>query len=341
MYQRYFRKDLWKFCTTEDCREMILSFRLLGRNDWTDEKVMACLYALSNHQKDHYRAVRLSKRNGGFRTLLVPDPLLKYVQKNILHHVLDGFEPAPSASAYHKGASAVLNARIHSGKHRVVKLDLKDFFDSITFSMVQQSAFPGWYFPPQVQALLTALCCSNDRLPQGAPTSPAISNLVLKHYDLYMEKWCGERDITYSRYCDDMTFSGDFSPALVIRKASGFLQELGFELNTEKTKILSTGCRQIVTGIVVNEKPQLCRDYRRKLRQEFYYCQRFGVESHLKKIYGDEYFSGELAERSGRVRRYLESLLGKLRYVLLVNPEDKKLREAAEKVALVLMEDIL
>lgn len=323
-----YQSDLWKYCARKDCRHMLLSFRLLGKNQWDDDKVLGCLYALSNHPEDHYHTVKIAKKSGKTRILLVPDPLLKYVQKHILHHILDGLETAQSATAYRKNISVISNALCHTGKRLVLRLDLKDFFGSISFSMVRKHAFKSCYFPPQVQTLLTALCCINNQLPQGAPTSPAISNLVLKPFDLYMEKWCGERDITYSRYCDDMTFSGSFEAAPVIQKVSGFLNEMGFELNKEKTRILSRGCRQSVTGIVVNEKPQVCREYRRKLRQEIYYCEKYGIEDHLKKIYGAMY----LVKEPAAVSRYLESLLGKIRYVLLVCPEDREFKEAAEWV---------
>lgn len=86
------RTDLWKYCSAEQCREMMLSFRLIGAGDWPPEKIMGCLYALSNHAEKHYQRVNIPKRSGGFRTLLVPDPLLKNVQRNLLHHVLDGLQ---------------------------------------------------------------------------------------------------------------------------------------------------------------------------------------------------------------------------------------------------------
>ena len=204
------RTDLWKYCSAEQCREMMLSFRLVGAGDWPPEKIMGCLYALSNHAEKHYQRVNIPKRSGGFRTLLVPDPLLKNVQRNLLHHVLDGFTVSDSAAAYRKGASVAANAGKHQGRMIVMKMDIEDFFGSITFPMVLHHAFPAAYFPPAVGVMLASLCCCHDRLPQGAPTSPAISNLVMKPFDEYMEAWCGEREIVYSRYCDDMTFSGVF-----------------------------------------------------------------------------------------------------------------------------------
>lgn len=314
----------WKYCTPAQCREMLLSFRLLGENGWSDDKVMACLYALGRHAELHYEQVRIPKKGGGTRKLLVPDPLLKNVQRGILHRILDGRRPADSAAAYRAGASVSANARLHTGRSLVLKMDIEDFFGSITFPMVQKSAFPSQYFPPSVGTLLTSLCCYRECLPQGAPCSPAISNLVMRPFDIYMEKWCGERGITYSRYCDDMTFSGDFDAGAVKRKVYGYLHAMGFEPNRKKTRILTRGNRQTVTGIVVNEKPQVSREYRRKLRQEVHFCQRFGVQGHLEKLDDSRYPAADPAARI----RYLQALLGKINYVLQVNKQDNWFSEA-------------
>lgn len=321
------RTDFWQYCTWEHCEEMLLSFHLLGENDWPKNQVIACLYALSNHPEKHYEKIRIPKKTGGFRTLLAPDPLLKYVQRNLLHHVLDGFSVSSHASAYHKkgtDTSAVCgtleNAAMHRKKRLVMKLDIKDFFGNITFLTVLYHAFPAKYFPPEIGNLLAGICCYQEYLPQGAPTSPAISNLVMKPFDTYMTEWCDRRQIAYSRYCDDLTFSGDFVPGEVLKKSEGFLNAMGFELNRKKTRVLSRASRQTVTGLVVNEKVQPSKEYRRKLRQEIYYCRKYGVKEHLRRI-------GK-GETGGR--RYLQMLLGKLRYVRLTRPEDPWFREAEE-----------
>lgn len=308
-----YQGELWKYCTKEQCREMLLSLKLLGDTDWPEEKVISCLYAVSNHAESHYRMAQIPKRDGGTRKLLVPDPLLKQIQKNILHHVLDGMEVSPCAAAYRKGRTLSGNACVHTGKPLILKLDIEDFFGSILFPAVLQNAFPAVYFPTAVGTLLTVLCCCHDRLPQGAPTSPAISNLVMKPFDRYMEEWCGERKIAYTRYCDDMTFSGDFDAKTVYRKVKGFLGAMGMELNEKKTKAVPFAYRQTVTGIVVNEKLQVPRDYRRKLRQEVYYFLKYGME--------------ENADASS-----LPSLLGKVNFVLQVNPEDRWFADAKEKI---------
>ena len=165
----------------------------------------------------------------------------------------------------------------------------------------------------------------------------------MRPFDEYMERWCGERGIRYTRYCDDMTFSGDFDVSQVRRKVCGYLRIMGFEPNRKKTRVLTCGSRQIVTGIVVNWKPQVPREYRRKVRQELYYCRKYGVEEHLKRS-GALKLRPDSPDVSGMwntpdnwsaqdcVRRYLEALLGRINFILMANPEDTWFCEAKEEV---------
>ena len=132
-----------------------------------------------------------------------------------------------------------------------------------------------------------------------------------------MGQWCRERGVAYTRYCDDMTFSGDFDPAEVIRFVRLELKKMGFLLNEQKTRIQRSGQQQTVTGIVVNEKLSIPADYRRKLRQELYYCRKFGIQEHLKRI------GLKIPEDACRMQ-----LLGKVNYVLQVHPNDKDMLDA-------------
>lgn len=315
------RSDIWKYCDKNHSREFLLSLNLTGNLNLTKEKQLSLLYGLSNHTEEHYQKIQIPKRNGAWRTLYVPDSLLKYVQKQILHKVLTQLPVSYCASAYKKGCSLKENAAPHTGKSIVLKLDILDFFGNITYISVYQHAFPGELFPPPVRTLLAHLCCYRDFLPQGAPTSPYISNLVLFPFDRYMERWCKNQNITYTRYCDDLTFSGSFEPEAVIRKVSSFLLRMGFEINPKKMKICPQGQRQIITGIVVNEKTQVPKAYRRNLRQEIYYIEKFGLSEHLAHIHLDL-----------TPEKYLEHLKGKLRYVLQINPQDREFQEALARL---------
>lgn len=321
-------QELWKYCTVEQVQEMLHSFRLLEGTSVRETSALKCLYAVSNHTSLHYHSVEIKKRGGGMRHLLVPDALLCTIQKNLLHHVLDGLQVSEYATAYKKQMSVVDNARPHVGQEQILKLDIKDFFGNITFFMVYQSAFPGIYFPPAVRKMLAELCCYEDYLPQGAPTSPMVSNLVMKSFDEYIGNWCASRQISYTRYCDDLTFSGVFDVRQLKNKVRNYLRTMGFELNERKTRLLKRHNRQTVTGIVVNESANVVREYRRQLRTEIYYCKKYGVEAHLKHTEKTKW----MCEGEPDAARYLQHLLGKIQFILQVTPEDTAFNQAREDI---------
>lgn len=325
-------KDLWKYCTSGQIQAALRSLHLLDGVQIAEEKYFSCLYAVSNHPEEHYHPAAVPKKSGGVRKLMVPDDLLRRIQRNILHHVLAELPVSEYAKAYRPQSAIVENAKPHVGAKAILKLDVRNFFDSITFFQVYRSAFPSMYYPPAIRTLLTNLCCLRDSLPQGAPTSPAVSNLVMKPFDEYMGNWCRERGIRYTRYCDDLTFSGDFDRREVKNKVRGFLAAYGFELNENKTRLQKEHQRQMVTGIVVNEKPQVSLAYRKKLRAEVYYCSKYGAESHLQRSGEWEKWKKRYQESDVICARYLQQLLGKVNYVLQVNPEDAKFSQAKKLV---------
>ena len=275
------------------------------------------LYAVSNNLGKHYHKVSLPKQSGGYRTLSIPDAVLKSIQKQIAEVLLIHMPVSRHAKAYRFGSSTMRNAKPHVGKPIVLKLDILHFFDSIRYSTVKEKAFPAEIYAEPLRILLTMLCYHRDVLPQGAPSSPAITNIILYEFDELVGRWCRERNIVYTRYCDDLTFSGNFDPEEVIRFVRQSLRSMGFLLNEQKTRIQRSGQQQSVTGIVVNEKLNIPADYRRKLRQELYYCKKFGVSEHLRKT------GLEVSEDTYRMQ-----LLGKVNYVLQVMPHDRDMQEA-------------
>jgi len=275
------------------------------------------LYAVSNNLQHHYRKVQLPKKSGGYRKLSVPDEVLKKIQRQISDVLLIHMPISRYAKAYRFGSTTLKNARPHVGKKVVLKLDILHFFDSIRYSDVKDKVFLAEVYAENIRILLAMLCYYKDFLPQGAPTSPAITNILMCEFDELVGQWCREQNIGYTRYCDDMTFSGDFDPAEVIRFVRGELKKLGFLLNEQKTRIQKCGQQQSVTGIVVNEKPNISADYRRQLRQELYYCRKFGVPEHIRRT------SMDMTEEA-----YLKHLLGKVNYVLQICPGDGEWGEA-------------
>lgn len=155
--------------------------------------------------------------------------------------------------------------------------------------------------------LLTYLCTYDEHLPQGAPTSAYISNLVLKDFDEEIGYWCEQHNIAYTRYSDDMTFSGNFNPSDLIKKVRKMLYKLGLELNNEKIHFINNSNRQVVTGIVVNERLAIEKTYKKKIRQEMYYIKKYGIKSHLCRIGCND------------KDKYIASLKGKILYVLQID----------------------
>ena len=269
------------------------------------------LYTVSNSISKHYHSVSFPKKNGGVRKLSVPDNDLKYIQRRISDVLLFDMPVSPYATAYRLCSSTVKNASQHINKDWVIKLDIANFFDSILYSTVKEKAFPIKKYSEKVRILLAMLCYYKDSLPQGAPSSPAISNIILYSFDMRVGKWCQSKSISYTRYCDDLTFSGNGEIPDIIPFVSRELFKEHFFINSQKTVIAKKHSRQSVTGLIVNKKVNIPSEYKRKIRQEIYYCRKFGVENHIKK-----------ADIKDTAAEYLNSLLGKVNYVLSVLPDN-------------------
>ncbi len=279
------------------------------------------LYSISNSLDRHYRAVSIPKSNGGVRRLQVPDEVLKSVQRAIAERLL-AYEPiSPYATAYRITGGIRKNALPHVGKEKLLKLDIAHFFDSIRYSSVKDFAFPAARYSEANRILLSMLCYYREALPQGAPTSPIISNIILRSFDETVGAWCAERGISYTRYCDDMAFSGSFDEKAVISLVRTELGRLGLFLNPKKTVVATSAERQTVTGLVVNTNPHPSKEYLREIRSEVYFCKKYGVEGHLLRT----------ASPMSRCE-YLRHLLGKINYVLQYLPADAHFLAYREEV---------
>lgn len=286
------------------------------------------LFKITREINAHYKKIILKKKNGSNRIIYAPDGVLKRCQRKILEKILYKIPVSEYATAYLKGKNLNDNASPHTNHKYLLKMDITDFFGSITYLQVISSAFNSKMYPPQIGAMLTTLCCKDDALPQGAPTSPMLSNIVMKNFDDIIGDWCKNRNISYTRYCDDLTFSSDFPLYNVYHKVCEMLEWRGFEVNESKTKFITNASSQRVTGLTVNEKVSIPSEYKRQLRQELYYVLKFGFGSGIrtgKKEYINKY--GALD-----VQRYYNHLNGKLNYILQIEPENKWFLEAREKL---------
>lgn len=163
------------------------------------------LYQYSNRQNKHYSRTTIRKESGKERTLHVPCRTLKYIQRRILEEYLYKLPVSEFATAYIPKKKLLDNAAPHRGKAQILKLDISGFFDAIDYEMVY-AAMQKLGLSVAATALLANICIRNGVLPQGAPTSPCLANLVMRYFDEKVGAWCREREITYTRYCDDMTF---------------------------------------------------------------------------------------------------------------------------------------
>jgi retron-type reverse transcriptase len=233
-----------------------------------------------------YREFIVPKRSGGARRILAPEPELKELQRRILRRLFGRLRAHPAAQGFERGRSIVTNAKAHVGRAVVVRMDLKDFFPATRAKRVYRYFRKiGW--DRDASKLLTRLCTHEDGLPQGAPTSPRLSNLVNYRLDARLTGLAERRRVTnprtmgrledevigatYTRYADDLTFSFPIDdPRLVryvIRVTRQIVGSEGYELHLhKKLRISRRHDRQRVTGLVVNERVNLPRSTRRLLR---------------------------------------------------------------------------
>jgi RNA-directed DNA polymerase len=156
-------------------------------------------------------------------------------------------------------------------------------------------------------------------LPQGAPTSPCLSNIFFKQADDLISSYCNIRKIRYTRYADDLTFSGDFDEKDLQKRVTKIITPFNLKLNEEKSKLMTPNMRQTVTGIVVNTKSQVVFHKRNDIRKSLYYINKFGLENHIK-------------HEEIKQANYLEHLLGKVNFVLQINPHDNEFKEYKDQL---------
>lgn len=240
------------------------------------------LLSISNRPDIYYRRFTIPKRKGGLREIHEPLPALKEIQRFILDTILVKIPVHQVAKAFLAHSSVKENASYHVAQPMVLKLDITNFFGSIQEYQVYQ-VFHDLGYHRQVATLLAKLCCLKGSLPQGAPTSPALSNLIMISTDQAIFHFCRKSNIRYTRYADDLTFSGVFKPGMVIRRVQSCLDALGLKINNSKTRVIRNHKRQEITGIVVNHGLRVSRERRMYLRQQLYYLKRFGVTDQAQR----------------------------------------------------------
>lgn len=262
-----------------------------------------------------YHQFEIPKKSGGTRKIIAPTGDLKDIQRTLAVLLSYAVTPDTHAHGFIRERSVITNASLHVGKNYVLNLDLKNFFPSITYSQVARTLRN--HFSKETAAFIAKIStwtdCNDlpeDILPQGAPTSPILSNMVCEVLDERLSELAKSYGLTYSRYADDITFSSNHS---VYSNDSSFwpklrstIKECGFQINEAKTRLLKKGSRQEVTGITVGEKLNVSRKWMKRLRaQVFDYEMYGGSDEEYRSIMGKIAFlkmvRGSLDDRACRL----------------------------------------
>ncbi|TCP65318.1 reverse transcriptase family protein [Baia soyae] len=287
--------EAWRLPVLQTAKELACAMEIeLNRLQWLT-------YHRDTATLCHYHRFSIPKKSGGTREISAPKPELRQAQQWVKEHILDLLPIHPTAYGFVKGKSTVDNARVHIQKRIVVKMDLQDFFPTITFWRVR-GLFEWMGYSRQISTLLALLttepphqqvkydgkyyyiAIGERQLPQGACTSPAITNLITWGMDQQLHAWTEKMGYAYSRYADDLTFSSETLSSsqqvgVLLKRVRSTVKLHGFQVNEEKTRILRHTRRQRVTGIVVNEKPNLTRRRLRQFRALLHDVELHGLEA--------------------------------------------------------------
>jgi RNA-directed DNA polymerase len=243
-----------------------------------------------NSTKYKYRKFSIPKKSGGKREIYAPVYSLKIVQRWILENILYKIKPIDCCYGFIKGQSNPLrnNASKHKKNIFILKIDLHDFFPSISSKKIYD-IFSSIGYNHSVPALLTNICCCDNKLPQGAVTSPYLANLVCRKMDVRLLKYCNKRDVTYTRYADDLTFSCNDSK--VLKKMFNIIEIItsdeGFQINKRKIHFMTPKCGKTVTGVtIINEELKAPKKMKRLVRSMIHRAIMTADYSNVDKIRG-------------------------------------------------------
>ncbi|EQB8042709.1 reverse transcriptase family protein [Aeromonas hydrophila] len=270
-----------------------------------DESFINAVNAISYSPEHFYRKFHIPKKKGGFREIHAPYPSLLALQKIISEKIQPYLKIHRSCFSYRKNISFIDNAAHHLGSKEILSLDIEDFFGNISrqkvFDVLSQSGFNN-----HLSNEITYLVTYKDYLPQGAPTSPIISNSIFYKIDARLYKLSEKLNLKYSRYADDITISGEKIPSNFPRYIEDILLQHGFSLNKGKTRLKKGASKKIITGVsITSGRVMAPRIFKRNLRTEIYHLERnnYAISSPIDPM-------------------LYERLIGKLNFLLQVEPEN-------------------
>jgi RNA-directed DNA polymerase len=267
----------------------------------------------------YYHEFTIPKNSGGARSILSPQPSLRVIQKWIKQNILDNIPISSAAHGFVKQRSVVTFASEHVGKAALLHLDIKDFFPSITLKSVY-GIFRNVGYPPNISLYFAKVCTYCGVLPQGAPTSPALSNIFSYSLDKRLLGLAKANRVTYSRYADNMVLSGDYVSFSLVATIERILCSHGFKLNSEKTYLSTGSGKRVIVGVsVIGNSIKLPKEKKRELRQEVFYLLKNGFFAHTEKI-------------GRRDPLYMERLYGRLQFWRQLEPDNEFVLKALDSV---------
>lgn len=285
---------------------------LLGRD-------LSTLLSMIEGSKSFYRTFRLRKRSGGTRVIQAPYPSLLEVQRWINTNILETTTLPNCVTGFRKKYSIIDNARIHCGRDEIIKIDIENFFPSINFRRVI-FVFLSLGYPLNVSYSLAKLCTLNNQLPQGAATSPTLSNIICGRMDQRFYSLCKSKKLRYTRYADDISISGKDIPFGIQRLFFEIIENEGFKINQKKFRFLKPGDKKIITGLdITSGKPRVTRAFRREIQKDIYFVWSVGLATHL-------------ARRKIFAPNYIDQLDGRIQFWASVEPENPQMKKLLERV---------
>ena len=287
-----------------------------------------------------YKNFTIPKKSGGVRKISSPRGSLKFMLTylNVIFQAM--YEPTDAAMGFVPGRSIADNAAKHVGKKYVFNTDLKDFFPSVRQARIWKILqIKPFFLNVELASVIAGLCCiqhpqkKTDRkgkiigvLPQGSPCSPILTNIVCRNLDRRLQGLAKRFNLIYTRYADDITFSSDYN---VFQVESEFMTEFTrivideeFEINDKKTRLQKGGQRQEVTGLVVNNKVNIAREYYRDIRSLLYIWKRYGKEHAYAKFFSRYITSNTYKAGKKQMPSMQDVISGKLLYMKMVMGED-------------------
>lgn len=284
-----------------------------------------CYYLYVFPEKERYSIFDIPKKNGNIRQIVAPVSGLKRIQRKLASILQDIYPDKYCVYGFLKEKNIKLNASKHTGHNIIINIDLKDFFHSINFGRVLGIfKSPPFNFNKEVAVTLAQICCYNNSLPQGAPTSPIISNYVCRRLDNDLLRFARKIKMVYTRYADDITFSTNLkeippqlgfikeAELLLSNELKNIIENNDFEINGGKTRYAFKNNRQEVTGLTVNKFPNVNRKFVRNIRAMLHAWEKYGVEDAAT-----EYFEKykKVGKPENQINTFIKVAVGRINFL--------------------------